>query len=122
VLEPEPEDEPELSPELPPIEPELPLPELPPIEPLEPVEPLEPPLELPLDPPVVPMEPLEPDPVLPEEEPEDDGLVTLPLLLPLAPAFLIAASNSERLNRPSPFVSAELKSSPGTAAASLESM
>ena len=100
----EPEDEPELSPELPPIdpddEPELP----PPIEPLEPVE------------------PLELDPVLPVEEPDDDGLVTLPLLLPLEPAFFIAASNSERLNRPSPFVSAALKSSPGIAAASLESM
>ena len=99
----EPEDEPELPPELPPI---------------EPLEPLEPPVDPPLD----PMEPLELDPVLPVEEPEDDGLVTLPLLLPLEPAFLIAASNSERLNRPSPFVSAELKSSPGTAAASLESM
>lgn len=109
-----------LEPELPPVEPdddpELPPPELP-MEPLEP--PLEPPMEPPELDPVLPVD----DPVLPVDEPEDDGLVTLPLLLlPLEPDFLIAASYSERLNRPSPFVSAALKSSPGTAAASLESI
>jgi len=99
----EPEDDPELSdPELPPMEPDDP----------EPVEPLEP---------VEPVEPLDREPVLPVEEPEDEGLVALPLLL-LEPLFFIAASNSERLNRPSASVSAALKSSPGTAAASLESI
>jgi hypothetical protein len=70
--------------------------------------------ELPVEPEL--LEPLELEPRLPLDEPvEEDGL-------PLELCFFIAASNSERLSRPSASVSAALKSSPGTEAASLESM
>ena len=47
------------------------------------------------------------------------GELLLEPLLPMLPLFLIAASNSERLSRPSPSVSAALKSRPDTPAASL---
>ena len=81
---------------------------------------------------------LEPEPLgleLPELlglelEPGLDDMLPLlagPLLelepaLPVLPLFLIAASYSERLSRPSPSVSAALKSRPDTPDASLLSM
>jgi hypothetical protein len=76
---------------------------------------------------VPPVEPVEPEllplePLLGElEEPDEPELLgELVLPAPELPLF-IAASNSERLKRPSASESAALKSSPDTPEASLES-